>query len=215
MLCNTRGKKSNYKSEEIDDISLNPDGTIDLTLETGEIINAEAHDGYDISKPIPLFRFDGSDYDSNLAMEYYCPELKNRIHKCALTQDLLGDTSLWGGEITGEFGKETGDLELISETMIPKILSKVQFSIKGIPIEGGKEKRVIPNERHLTNYLGIIAKEKPEINRFMMEWIKPTSEEIFSNQYRPEDVLKSCGARFPARIDPEEEAAYLEKGSLG
>lgn len=210
ILCNSTGKIT-FISEEIENIlKNNNDSSIDVITKEG-IIHAKPHDGYRIDDPMPPFRYDGSYYDAILAMDYYAPQLKNRVYRNALTNDLLGDTSLWEGSEVSEFKDPTGIYMPIDDIMKNKICSKVQSMIPPIQTDRGS-KSITPKPEHIEDHMNVIGLDKPPINPFTRLFKEPPSR---AECYLPEKFLGSCGAVFPAaEIDPDENAAYVEGVSL-
>lgn len=210
-LCNSTGK-TQLKSEEISNILKgNESNTIDIITDSG-IITALPHDGYCITDPIPEFAFDNEYADSVMAMEYFCPELKSRVWKSALSEAILCDTSLWTGGQTEEFKDATGVIEKLTSDRVWKVLSKTQVSIKPVQTEKGSRK-ITPKKEHLDRYLRVCANDRPELNLFSKLWKEPPNR---TDYYLPEKLLSSCGAVFPSTtIDPEESAAYVDGVSLG
>lgn len=202
-----------FTSKEITNILKCEGKTPGIDIITVEgITHAHPHDGYRIDDPIPPFRFDGSYYDSILAMDYYAPQLKNRIARNVLTNDLLGDTSLWKGSETSEFKDSTGIYKPIDDTIMNKICSKVQSMINPIQTDRGF-KSITPKPEHIMDHMNVIGMDRPPINPFTRLFKEPPS---MVDCYLPEIFLESCGAVFPAaEIDPEENAIYVRNGSLG
>lgn len=210
-LCNSTGK-TQLKSEEISNIlKAKESNNIDIITDSG-IITALPHDGYCITDPIPEFAYDNEYSDSVMAMEYFCPELKKRVWKSALSEAILCDTSLWAGGQTEEFKEKTGTVKKLTDDRLSKILSKTQVSIKAVQTEKGP-KKITPKKEYLNRYLRVCANDKPELNLFSKLWKEPPNR---TDYYLPEKLLGSCGAVFPSTtIDPEESATYIEGLSLG
>lgn len=186
---------------------------ITVMLESGETFEADP-DGGGFNIP-PSFDGDGQYLDSVRALEYYCPQIRQRIAYNRLTHSLIGDASLWAGGHTEEFGEVSGEFRPLilrgEKSQIPKILSKAQAMIKRSPVYGdnGEIQKFIsvkPTKEQLSDYISGTAQSKPTIDPFVKLWKEP--EERRAPMYDPGSLLPGLGVHFPTEIDRDEDLFY-------
>lgn len=187
---------------------------ITVMLESGETFEADP-DGGGFNIP-PSFDGDGHYLDAVRALEYYCPQLGERIAYDRMTHNLIGDTSLWAGGLIEGFGDRSGELGPVilkgNSTNLPMILSKAQAMIGRSPVYGtnGEIQKFIsvkPTKEQLCDYITSKAWGKPTIDPFVRLWKEPKDKE--SDWYSPGNLFPTLGVHFPVEIDPEEDRAYV------